>query len=93
MRHFLAVIFSSAVFSFSFLPVTSFAGDCNKTVMGGGCTAEIDAGVAPHMHSQNMPNAEAKTKVKANVTATTAKATAPVKAVKVSNAPGQKPQI
>ena len=69
MRHFLSVIFSSAVFSLPFFPVTSFAGDCNKTVMGGGCTAQVDAGVSPHMHSKSQPNAETKIKAKASATA------------------------
>lgn len=93
MRHFLTVIFSSALFSLSFLSVTSFAGDCNKTVMGGGCTGQVDAGVSPHMHSQNQPNAETKIKAKANVTAPAAKTTTAAKNVKVSNAINQKPQI
>lgn len=26
-----------------------FAGDCTKTVMGGGCSAELDQGTAAHM--------------------------------------------
>lgn len=93
MRHFLSVIVSSAVFSLSFSPATSFAGDCNKTVMGGGCTAQVDAGVSPHMHSQSQPNAETKIKAKANVTAPAVKATATAKTVKVSNTANQKPQI
>jgi len=93
MRHFLSVIFSSALLSLSFFSVMSFAGDCNKTVMGGGCTAQVDAGVSPHMHSQSQPNAETKIKVKANTAASAVKAAAPAKNVKVSNTTNQKPQI
>lgn len=31
------------------------AGDCTKTVMGGGCSMEAQAGVASHMRSQSAP--------------------------------------
>ena len=84
MRHSLSMIIGCAVFLFS---STSFAGDCNKTVMGGGCSGQVQAGVSPHMQGQNPLNAV--TKVKANA----AKTAAPAKNVKVSNVAGQKPQI
>lgn len=69
----------------------SFAGDCNKTVMGGGCSAQVEAGVSPHMQTQNPLNAV--TKAKAQAAKPVVKATTPVKAVNVSNANAQKPQI
>lgn len=85
MRNSLSMIIGCAVFLISSI---SFAGDCNKTVMGGGCSGQVQAGVSPHMQAQNPQNAV--TKVKAN---TVAKAAAPAKNVKVSNVAGQKPQI
>ena len=88
MRNFLSMMIGSAVFLFS---SASFAGDCNKTVMGGGCSGQVQAGVSPHMQAQNPQNAV--TKVKANTVAPAAKAAAPAKNVKVSNVAGQKPQI
>lgn len=88
MRNSLSMIIGCAVFLFS---SASFAGDCNKTVMGGGCSGQVQAGVSPHMQSQNPLNTV--TKVKANVTAPAAKAAAPAKNVNVSNVAGQKPQI
>jgi len=93
MRHLLPAAVSITLFLSPFFSATSFAGDCNKTVMGGGCAAQVDAGVAPHMHSQSQSNAEAKIKVKANVTASAVKAAAPAKNLKISNATNQKPQI
>ena len=89
MRHFLSVTFSSVLLALSFSSVTSFAGDCNKTVMGGGCTSEVGAGVSPHMHSPGQANAGANAKTGV---APAAKTAAP-KNVKVSNSPSQKPQI
>jgi hypothetical protein len=88
MRNSLSMVIGGAVFLFS---SASFAGDCNKTVMGGGCSGQVQAGVSPHMQSQNPLNAV--TKVKANAAAPAAKAAAPAKNVKVSNVAGQKPQI
>jgi hypothetical protein len=88
MRHFLSMVVGSAVFVFS---LTSVAGDCNKTVMGGGCSGQVQAGVSPHMQGQNPLNAV--TKVKANAAVPAAKTAAPAKNVKVSNVAGQKPQI
>lgn len=43
-----------------FISISSFAfaGDCSKTVMGGGCSAEVDQGTAPHMRAQAKKNAE-----------------------------------
>jgi len=86
MRHFLSMVVGSAVFLFS---SASFAGDCNKTVMGGGCSGQVQAGVSPHMQSQNPMN----TVTKAKASAPAVKVAAPAKNVNVSNATGQKPQI
>jgi hypothetical protein len=86
MRNSLSMIIGSAVFLFS---SASFAGDCNKTVMGGGCSGQVQAGVSPHMQAQNPQNAVTKAKASAPAV----KAAAPAKNVKVSNATGQKPQI
>jgi hypothetical protein len=88
MRHSLSMVVGCAVFLISSI---SFAGDCNKTVMGGGCSGQVQAGVSPHMQAQNPQNAV--TKVKANTIAPAAKAAAQAKNVKVSNVTGQKPQI
>jgi len=88
MRHFLSMVVGSAAFAFS---LTSVAGDCNKTVMGGGCSGQVQAGVSPHMQAQNPLNAV--TKAKSNAAVPAAKAAAPAKNVKVSNVAGQKPQI
>lgn len=87
MRHFLSIAAGTVVLAFS---LTSVAGDCNKTVMGGGCTGQVE-GVSPHMQSQNPLNTV--TKVKASATAPAPKGTTPAKNVKVSNVNGQKPQI
>ena len=78
----LSAFFATVLFSASIL---SFAGDCNKTVMGGGCSAEVGAGVAPHMRSQPVAKLVA---VKAAV-----KETAAPKNVKMSTVANQKPQI
>lgn len=86
MRHSLSMITGCAVFLFS---SASFAGDCNKTVMGGGCSGQVQAGVSPHMQAQNPQNVVTKAKASAPAV----KAAAPAKNVKVSNAAGQKPQI
>ena len=86
MRNSLSMFIGSAVFLISSV---SFAGDCNKTVMGGGCSGQLQAGVSPHMQSQNQQNAV----VKAKAGAPAVKAAAPAKNVNVSNATGQKPQI
>jgi len=91
MRHFLSAAFGAALFALSTTP--GFAGDCNKTVMGGGCSGQAEAGVSPHMQSQNPLNAVTKVKGKENAAAPAAKAAAPAKGVKVSNATGEKPQI
>lgn len=87
MRHFLSITAATIVLAFS---LTSVAGDCNKTVMGGGCTGQA-GGVSPHMQSQNPLNAV--TKVKANAAAPASKGASSAKNVKVSNINGQKPQI
>ncbi|MEK9825075.1 MAG: hypothetical protein VW548_01835 [Methylotenera sp.] len=76
---------------FSIISTISFAGDCNKTVMGGGCSAQVEAGVSPHMQTQNPLNAVTKTKEQAAKPAV--KTAVPAKAVNVSNANAQKPQI
>ena len=82
MSRLLSAFFATVLFSASTL---SFAGDCNKTVMGGGCSAEVGAGVAPHMRSQPVARPVA---VKAAV-----KETAAPKNVKMSTVANQKPQI
>lgn len=89
MRHFLSIAASAAVLAFSF---NSVAGDCNKTVMGGGCTGQVE-GVSPHMQSQNPLNTVTKVKASTATPAPAPKAAAPAKNVKVSNVTGQKPQI
>lgn len=91
MRQVLSVLASTSVLAFSLISTTSFAGDCNKTVMGGGCTGQVEAGVSPHMQSQSPLNAV--TKVKANTPVPAGKTATPAKNVKVSNVAGQKPQI
>lgn len=80
MRQVLSVLASTSVLAFSLISTTSFAGDCNKTVMGGGCSGQAQAGVSPHMQSQNPLNAV--TKVKTNTAAPAVKAATPAKAVK-----------
>lgn len=72
MRNFLSITAGVIVLAYS---LASVAGDCNKTVMGGGCSGQAQAGVSPHMQSQNPLNAV--TKVKAPAPA--AKAAASVK--------------
>lgn len=76
---------------FSMISSVTFAGDCNKTVMGGGCSAQVEAGVSPHMQGQNPLNTV--TKVKEQSAKPAVKTAAPAKAVKVSNVSAQKPQI
>lgn len=71
-------------------PVVSLAGDCNKTVMGGGCTTEVDAGVAAHMRSQPQVKPVA---AKAKATEVNAKESSVLKNVKMSKTTNQKPQI
>lgn len=87
MRHSLSAMVGCAVFLFS---SASFAGDCNKTVMGGGCSGQAQAGVSPHMQAQNPLNAVTKVN---KASAPAVKAAAPAKNVNVSNANAQKPQI
>ncbi len=89
MRHFLSIAAGAAMLAFL---LTSVAGDCNKTVMGGGCTGQVE-GVSPHMQSQNPLNAVTKVKASPATSAPAPKAAAPAKNVKVSNVTGQKPQI
>jgi len=85
MIRFLSALSATVLFSASTL---SFAGDCNKTVMGGGCTLEAGAGVAAHMRSQPVVK-PAVAKVKE---AAVREAAVP-KNVKMSTAANQKPQI
>lgn len=80
MRHFLSVTTSIAVFSL--FSATSFAGDCNRTVMGGGCTSQADAGVAPHMKSHPQVGKTIKVQAAAKPAVTSATS---VRAVKVSH--------
>jgi hypothetical protein len=93
MRYSLSLLAGSAVLTFSLFAASAYAGDCNKTVMGGGCSGQAEAGVSPHMQSQNPLNAVTKAKAKESAAAPAAKVAAPAKPLKVSNAPGQKPQI
>ena len=88
MRQVLSMILGSVVLVFS---LTSVAGDCNKTVMGGGCSGQAQAGVSPHMQSQNPLNTV--TKVKTNAVVPAVKTATPAKVEKVSNVTSQKPQI
>ncbi len=85
MRHIVSGIMLTCI------SIISFAGDCNKTVMGGGCSAQVEAGVSPHMQTQNPLNVVTKAKEQAAKPAV--KTTVPAKAVNVSNANAQKPQI
>ncbi len=92
MRHFLSITAGSIVLAFS---LTSVAGDCNKTVMGGGCTGQVE-GVSPHMQTQNPLNTVTKVKAATAAPGNAAsgtKSATPAKNVKVSNVAGQKPQI
>jgi len=76
---------------FSIISIACFAGDCNKTLMGGGCSAQVEAGVSPHMQTQNPLNTVTKAKEQAAKPAV--KTAVPAKAVNISNANAQKPQI
>lgn len=38
-----------ATLAFLVLSAQAIAGDCAKTVMGGGCSAEVEQGVSSHM--------------------------------------------
>jgi hypothetical protein len=87
MLRLVTVFFAAALSLYS---VLSFAGACNKTVMGGGCTVEAESGVATHMRSQpQVKPAVAKAKV-AEVSVKDASVSKNVKMSKTSN---QKPQI
>ena len=80
LRNFLSVIISIAVLSL--FSATSFSADCTQTVMGGGCTSQAEAGVAPHMRTQTQVDKA----IKAQTTAKpTTKSDLSIKAVKVSN--------
>jgi hypothetical protein len=87
MLRFLSVIFAAVLSSYS---MPSIAGDCNKTVMGGGCSAEAEAGVAAHMRSQ--PQVKPAV-VKAKAAEVNVKDASVPKNVKMSKANTQKPQI
>lgn len=87
MLRFVSVFFAAVLSSYS---VLGFAGDCNKTVMGGGCSAEVNAGVAAHMRSQPQKAAVAKAKEVAD--ANVKEASVP-KNLKMSKTANQKPQI
>lgn len=82
MSRLLSAFFAVVLFSPSAL---SFAGDCNKTVMGGGCTAEPSAGVAAHMRSQPV--------VKPLAVKAVAKETATPKTMTLSTVANNKPQM
>ncbi|MDO9206257.1 hypothetical protein [Methylotenera sp.] len=87
MLRFLSVIFATVLFSYS---MPSISGDCNKTVMGGGCSAEAEAGVAAHMRSQPQVKPAA---LKAKAAEVNVKDASVSKNVKMSKANTQKPQI
>lgn len=87
MLRFVSAFFATLMLSYSF---ASVAGDCNKTVMGGGCTAEVNAGVAAHMRSQPQVKPAAKANVKPLPVAVPVNM--PVNA-KMTKAVSQKPQI
>ena len=89
MQLFLAAALYSAQISFSPVPANIMVADCSKTVMGGGCGIEQDAGVAPHMRAQSQP-AVNPAKAKPNAQA---KDAAVQKPVKVSDTPSQKSKI
>lgn len=80
------LMFVSAVL-LSGLSLTAAAGDCAKTLMGGGCGMEQEGGLAPHMRSQAQ-TASPEEKLKA-----AAKDTKTQKNIKVSDKPAQKPKI
>ena len=77
----------SIALSLAVVPMSAFAGDCTKTLMGGGCGNDLESGVSPHMRAQ-APSKEAA-KAKPNTT----QEVAAQKAIKVSNKPAQKPNI
>lgn len=85
MIRFLSALSATILFSAS---TFSFAGDCNKTVMGGGCTLEAGAGVAAHMRSQPVVKP-----MVAKVKEAAVKEVAVPKNVKMSTVANQKPQI
>lgn len=74
----------SALFLMAILTTSAYAGDCTKTLMGGGCGAEQDDGLAPHMRSHAQTAASPQT---------LAKDTKTQKNIKVSDKPAQKPKI
>jgi len=86
MLRFVSVFFAVVLSAYS---VLGFAGDCNKTVMGGGCSAEANAGVAAHMRSQPQKSTVAKAKV----TEVNVKDASAPKNLKMSKTANQKPQI
>lgn len=81
MRHIFSVTTASITAGLVILSVAfaSAAGDCNKTVMGGGCAGQVE-GVPPHMQSQNPLNPV--TKAKTSTAAPAPKTAAQVKHVK-----------
>ena len=79
----IAVLFVSVVL-FTGLSLSAVAGDCAKTLMGGGCGTEQDSGLAPHMRSQTQTATSPKALAK------DAKAQ---KNIKVSDKPAQKSKI
>lgn len=87
MFRFKLVSLALVVFAFSHL---SYAGDCNKTVMGGGCTAEAEAGVAAHMRSQ--PKAKPVVAKEKAAEPNVKQVSMPTN-VKMSKTANQKPQI
>jgi len=80
LRKILSITCSIAVFSL--FPETSFSANCNKTVMGGGCTSQAEPGIAPHMRSQAAEDKATKTQPAAK---SAIKVDPSIKAVKVSD--------
>jgi hypothetical protein len=79
-------LLGAAMLSVCVISAPVFAGDCAKTVMGGGCSSEVASGVAPHMRSQvPVANNQAATNEK--------KPAAPAANTKLSASAEQKPKI
>ncbi|MGZ8250766.1 MAG: hypothetical protein ACXW1P_00350 [Methylophilaceae bacterium] len=81
-------LFGATLLSVCLMSSPVLAGDCAKTVMGGGCSSEVASGVAAHMRSQ-VPAPAANNQAAANEKkpATSAANT------KVSASAEQKPKI
>jgi len=87
MQRSISALFLSIALSVAMLPINASAGDCTKTLMGGGCGNDLESGVSPHMRSQTLPKEALKAKAK------TPQELAAQKTIKVSDKPAQKPNI